>query len=85
MNRPREREGERASGGEAPFDYHNEEETYVRFKKLRDLEKRVKWERSQKEEEDEGEYLELEDDFGEEELYDEGSKRMKRPWLPGKS
>ena len=51
MNRPREREGERASGGEAPFDYHNEEETYVRFKKLRDLEERVKWENSQKEEE----------------------------------
>ena len=85
VNRPREEESERVSGGKAPLDYHNEEETYNRFKKLRDLEERVKWENSQKEEEEEGEFLDLKDGMGEEEFDDEGSKRVKRPWLPGKS
>ncbi|KZS02876.1 Uncharacterized protein APZ42_034530 [Daphnia magna] len=66
---PRGCKSERASGAEYSVDYRNEEEAYVRFRKLRDLEEREKRERRQGEDEEEGEYLEL-DDIEEEELDD---------------
>jgi hypothetical protein len=40
VDRPRRRASEPASGTEFPVDYRNEEEAYLRFRKLRDLKER---------------------------------------------